>query len=410
MTNAPDRLISEWLADGPEQGPGHSLERALAATRRTPQRPGWTFPGRWLPAQLTLSPAALPRPLVMLVAVALLAAALTVVLVIAGSRRPAPPFGLAGNGVILLDLDARLWRVQADGSNPQPFEIWNLGRVYSPVFSPDGLHLAYLTQPVGRGPMSVFVANADGTDARNVTGDMHVIAAPLDAVAWSPDSRRLAFASSVAQTFVVYVVGADGSGLRAVTNADATRRYPSWSPDGRWLAYRLDRDDASGRRHLAIIPADGGPERVLVSVDTADSSFSASQWAGDSQRIAYSRKGGGTYIVGISDLDGNETLVSRPEENADVAIWSPDGSRLVYPIASDGAVVVALDHPESRLSIPEGLTECGVAWAPDATALLGLGRQCTELFRIPLADPASAVPIAIPSGLITFANWQRTPP
>src|SRR4051812_44391924 len=45
----PDSALRAWLETGPERGRTEALERALAATRRVPQRPGWTFPERWLP-------------------------------------------------------------------------------------------------------------------------------------------------------------------------------------------------------------------------------------------------------------------------------------------------------------------------------------------------------------------------
>ena len=50
MNQTPDRLLVDWLTDGPDQGPRHGLERTLAATRRTNQRPGWTFASTWVPA------------------------------------------------------------------------------------------------------------------------------------------------------------------------------------------------------------------------------------------------------------------------------------------------------------------------------------------------------------------------
>ena len=47
MSDAPDRILVDWLIDGPDQPPRHGLERALAATRRTNQRPRWTYPRTW---------------------------------------------------------------------------------------------------------------------------------------------------------------------------------------------------------------------------------------------------------------------------------------------------------------------------------------------------------------------------
>src|SRR6478672_7429821 len=48
-TDRPDSALRAWLEIGPNRGRPEALERALAATRRVPQRPGWTFPERWLP-------------------------------------------------------------------------------------------------------------------------------------------------------------------------------------------------------------------------------------------------------------------------------------------------------------------------------------------------------------------------
>ena len=44
MNESMDRVLADWLNEGPENGPREGLERTLAATRRVGQRPGWTFP------------------------------------------------------------------------------------------------------------------------------------------------------------------------------------------------------------------------------------------------------------------------------------------------------------------------------------------------------------------------------
>ena len=54
----PDSALRAWLELGPERGRPEALERALAATRRVPQRPSWTFPERWLPVNRVLLAAA----------------------------------------------------------------------------------------------------------------------------------------------------------------------------------------------------------------------------------------------------------------------------------------------------------------------------------------------------------------
>jgi hypothetical protein len=114
--------------------------------------------------------------------------------------------------------------------------------------------------------------------------------------------------------------------------------------------------------------------------------------------------------VGVAGLDGSETLVSLPGEDAFNVEWSPDGAHLLYALGSGETVIVDTDAPADRVTIPMGLAGCGATWSPDATAILGLGSTCTRLFRIPIADPAAATPIDIPEGPINIATWQRTAP
>jgi hypothetical protein len=92
MNETIDRRFGQWLREGPEDGPGDGLERALAATRGTAQRPGWTFPERWLPMQVSSHPVFASRLLIYVVALALLAGALVGAALLAGSehRLPAP--------------------------------------------------------------------------------------------------------------------------------------------------------------------------------------------------------------------------------------------------------------------------------------------------------------------------------
>ena len=122
---------------------------------------------------------------------------------------PAPPVGPAGNGSIVTGVGTEVyWLANADGSDPHRLDI-GLGQSISPVFSPDGTKLAFMTRVGAMTPYSLFVANADGTGARSVTGDMKVVTSELAGITWSPDGRTLIFASSD-ELGPLYRVGADG--------------------------------------------------------------------------------------------------------------------------------------------------------------------------------------------------------
>jgi TolB protein len=78
----------------------------------------------------------------------------------------------------------------------------------------------------------VFVANADGSNEVNISKNAAFDGWPM----WSPDGRRIAFASNrvgPANVGQIFVVNADGTGLKQVTQGPHGYAQPSWSPDGK---------------------------------------------------------------------------------------------------------------------------------------------------------------------------------
>lgn len=402
--NRHDRAFLEWLHEGPETGPSEAMARAAEAVHRTRQRPGWATRERWLPNDNVRLSDSQRLALVAAVA-ALLLAGLVGALLLAGATSKAVPLG--GNGAIVVDVGSTLWRLEPDGSSPRALPI-GLGHAFSPAFSPDGTRLAFLSRAGDEGPFSIFISGADGTGAVNVTGAMEIQGDQLASLAWAPDGSRIVFAAHEGGIDVLYSVGADGADLRQLVDGQDSRTSPTISPDGRWLAYQLQTTRPL-QSSLVVSRANGGEARTLLSVDHINASFRGSQWAPDSMRLAYFRTSPSGHAVGITDLTGRETLVSPPGEDAFNPVWSPDGRFLVYATNASGAVIVEVATGWRRVIAP-GLADCGATWAPDGTAILGLGASCTDLFRIPLADPAAAARVPVPSGLINVATWQQIAP
>jgi Tol biopolymer transport system component len=412
MNQMTDRLLVDWLSEGPDRGPVQSLERALAATRRTSQRPGWTILERWIPMQLTMRPAFQPagmRRLFIIASVALLALAVAATFIFIGSRQQvAPPFGLAANGSVVVDVDGDLWVVDPAGGAPHRLDI-GMGRSVAPVFSHDGTKFAFMSRPRIGVPSALFVANADGSQARSLTGGLRIATSDVAGITWSPDGSTLIFHSSDRGIDRLYRVGVDGSGLQAMSDKTADRSYPTWSPDGQWIAYRMRPVDTIHKTYLAISRPDGSDERTITSAPDSKASFSGSQWTADSQRLVYFRSSEHGHVVGMADLAGTETLLSPPLEDSYNPVMSPDGLRVVITTSS-AAAVVELNDPSKRLDLPGNLAGCGAMWAPDATALIGLSFNCDELYRIPLDDVGAATKLQLPDGAINNVAWQRLAP
>lgn len=94
---------------------------------------------------------------------------------------------------------------------------------FLPAFSPDGRYVAFNSNRNDNN--DVYVANVDGTGVRRLTNHPAIDTSPT----WSPNSQQIAFTSDRTGTPQIYVVGADGTGLRRLTYETYCDR-PTWSP------------------------------------------------------------------------------------------------------------------------------------------------------------------------------------
>jgi Tol biopolymer transport system component len=140
---------------------------------------------------------------------------------------------------------------------------------------------------------ALYTIERDGSDRRQL------VALPaatrfeprIRGVAWSPDSRRIAY---VANDAFLYTIGSNGGAPRLVAaerNPDYTVGNPAWSPNGRWIAY-------GGHCHVARLGGDidcslvariapGAKRRVLLN-SPGDTTASPPAWTPDSRSLLYS--------------------------------------------------------------------------------------------------------------------------
>ena len=81
---------------------------------------------------------------------------------------------------------------------------------------------------------------------------------------FSPDGSQILYAANHDGDLEIYVVGADGSDRRQLTDNGGQDFFPSWSPDGETIVFSSDR---SGAVELYLMDADGGNQRPLMATD-----------------------------------------------------------------------------------------------------------------------------------------------
>ena len=105
----------------------------------------------------------------------------------------------------------------------------------------------------------------DGTARRRLTRSGGLNEYP----SWSPDGRRLAFQTHRNGEFDVFVMRSDGRGQRNLTRHPARDQWPSWSPDGRWIAFMSMRD---GSEDVFVMRPDGSNVRNVTGTSALQES------------------------------------------------------------------------------------------------------------------------------------------
>ena len=139
----------------------------------------------------------------------------------------------------------------------------------------------------------------------------------------APNGNRIAF-SARGDLFTLPAEHGNTRNLTQTSNADED--HPSWSPDGKTIAYTTD---VSGEQQLAVRPAEGGAERILTHFERGY--FYTPRWSPGGDELAFTDNEHRLWIVAAAGGEPQQ-IAQDPYQEVQSYSWAPDGRWLAYVI------------------------------------------------------------------------------
>lgn len=277
------------------------------------------------------------------------------------------------------------------------------------AISPDGQSVAWVETLLGKngvpdGTSAIYVSHLAGKSPHRITASA-VAPRTENNVAWSLDSKQIAFLSDAAKPgqLQLYVVSAAGGATRKLTNVKGFLAAPSFSPDGKTIAVLFTENatrpagplvaetpatgeikDAFFEQRLALIDMADGKLRQISPADTYIYEY---DWSPGGKRFAVTAAlGNGDnnwYIAELYTLEAATGLMKsiyKPKLQIANPVWSPSGEQIAFieglmsdePSVGGDVFVISAAGGDAKNVTPEmKASASSLLWASDSRILFG---------------------------------------
>ena len=266
--------------------------------------------------------------------------------------------------------------IPAGGGNPVPVTD-DAALDWNPVWSPDGKRIYFASDRAGT--MNLWRVPVEETSGK-VLGAPEPVTTPSAYsahVSFSRDGRRFAYVQSVIRDNLQQV-GFDPTTETVVgqptwiTRGSKLANYPDISPDGEWVVFN---NQGEKQEDLFVVRNDGTGLRQLTDDPARDRH---ARWSPDGKRISFHSDRSGKYEIWTINPDGSGLQQVTYSGGAFYGVWSPDGTRLAAGPNHGSPFILDLNRPAKGQS-PQILPPTSdpdkwfIAWwwSPDGRTLAG---------------------------------------
>ncbi|MEK9688568.1 MAG: Tol-Pal system beta propeller repeat protein TolB [Burkholderiaceae bacterium] len=217
----------------------------------------------------------------------------------------------------------QLWVADADGEGAQP-ALTSPEPIVSPVWSPDGSELAYVSFE-SRKP--VIYVHTVATGKRRLMANFK---GSNSAPAWSPDGEKVVATLTLSGSSQVYLLSKDGTPPKRITSSRSIDTEPCFSPDGGQLYFVSNR---GGSPQIYRMPVSGGGASRVTFKGSYNTSPSLSA---DGRYMAYISRVESAYRVHVMDLASGEVRALTDTEADESPSFAANSQMLIYATRLNG--------------------------------------------------------------------------